>query len=154
MILPLFSEPENAFRKKWTEQSRPRKNRNSVGTYQEPTRNQPKLSKNPAGKMQSIVPIYSSPLFFLYSFTSAIKFLFLLFWWESRIYSRKNPCSLAIFTSLTWCTTIMTSMTLHKKWSFPLRISSVNATKSARKLHFWCNVMEMRWSLNQHVKTE
>ena len=77
MILPFFSEPENAFRKKWTEQSRPRKNRNSVGTYQEPTMNQPKLSKNPAGKMQSIVPIYSSPLFFfVFVYISDIIFVF------------------------------------------------------------------------------
>ena len=41
-------------------------------------------------------------------------------------------------------------LTLHKKWSCPLRISSVNVTKSAAKLHFLCSV---KWA-SQNVNID
>ena len=34
------------------------------------------------------------------------------------------------------------NITLHKKWSFPLGISSVNVTKSAEKLRIWSHLLK------------
>ena len=47
--------------------------------------------------------------------------------WDSDSFLDSYPCK-NIFT---WETCGPYSVTLHKKWSFPLRISSVNVTKSA-----------------------
>ena len=47
--------------------------------------------------------------------------------WDSDSFLDSYPCK-NIFT---WETCGPYSVTLHEKWSFPLRISSVNVTKSA-----------------------
>ena len=41
-----------------------------------------------------------------------------------------------------WYVNLILTIRLHKKWSFPLRISSVNVTKSARKLWIFSNLLK------------
>ena len=50
--------------------------------------------------------------------------------------------SLRIHTSLIGKTLILACLSLHKNWSFPLTISSVNVTKSAAFLRIWSHLLK------------
>ena len=74
-------------------------------------------------------------------------------WEDSRVFLGNSPI-LGNFLALRQKIPMISKYTLHKKWSFPLRISSVNVTKSAGdcgfghiywRIHWWKTSFFVQW---------